>query len=76
MRKIILTLGLVAVSFAAFPCGTTWNACGAQDIADMIEDISLNCGEGTITTIVDICSTPNHVVIVEMGFAGPNSSGG
>jgi hypothetical protein len=75
MKKVILSLGLFALSISAFPCSGTWNACGGNDVADMIEDIAKNCGEGT-TTIVDICSQNGDIYIVEMSFAGPNSSGG
>jgi hypothetical protein len=74
MKKVILSLGLFVLSISAFPCGTSWNACGADDVVAMIEDIMQNCGPGT-TTIVDLCDN-NHEYIVVMGFAGPNSSGG
>jgi len=75
MKKLILSLGVFAISISAFPCGGSWNACGGDDVADMIGDISQNCGAGTVTTIVDICNGGN-TYIVEMGFEGPNSSGG
>jgi len=55
MKKIILTLGLLALTFAAFPCEGTWIACGAQDIQDMVIDAMSNCGPGSQFVIVDLC---------------------
>jgi hypothetical protein len=74
MKKIILSLGLFALSISAFPCDTEWNACGADDVVAMIEDIQLNCGAGTVTTIIDLCDG-GHEYIVEMGITDPNSGG-
>ena len=59
---------LFALSFSAFPCSGTWNACGGQDVADMIDDAILNCSPGSSFTIVDLCDN-NHeyrVRIAEM----------
>jgi hypothetical protein len=55
MKKVILILGLLAFSIAAFPCEGIWNACGAQDIQDMVIDAMSNCGPGSQFTIVDLC---------------------
>jgi len=59
MKKIFCVFVLSMVSFIALPCAGTWNACGAQDIQDMVQDAITNCGPGSNFVIVDLCDD-NH----------------
>tara|TARA_R110002020_G_scaffold195449_1_gene396421 strand:+ start:177 stop:536 length:360 start_codon:yes stop_codon:yes gene_type:complete len=74
MKKLLIGLAFSLICFSGFAKEDTFNACGAENVASMIMDISQNLCSGTYT-IVDLCDN-NHQYVVEMSYDGPNSSCG
>lgn len=72
MKKGLLAIAFGVISFSVFPCSGNWNACGGEDIEDMVADTMENCCAGTYT-ITDICNG-GHVYVVTMSYDGPSSS--
>lgn len=74
MKKLMAVFAFCLLSFSAIPCSGTWNACGAQSIADMVNDAISNCSPGSQFIIVDLCDGnpegQNHTIYVQIESIG------
>jgi len=73
MKKLILSLGVFAISISAFPCGGSWNYCSTVESSEPFEDEAIeNCCAGTSVMLNDLCGDEDKLIIVTSN--GPSSS--